>query len=576
MASIKDKAGTSVGNGYKLISEAPLDVRFVVEDTTQLNSIVTDKGCYPGLEVWVESDSKKYRAIPSDGSYVWEEVAAGSGEGYWANLKVTKTSDDNTSPTFAPTFQVKLANNTAYGPTGAWGWASPVPKFLWHDLLAFRSAKAEFSTDGGATWVEDTNDNYVRGLTNQKENQHFEIINTTRNAARFTWDGGTQIWHACMAEWLLIGFTYNASAAKCRVQFQFSSDGSTWTDATNTEMQGNQQPYWIRLNSDWVKCRYVRLLITRIGGGTHSAISSVKWITRRWGNQGFGSELEKPYSWDNNANILAKHSSSTLGTADAPWTKAYAQTIESRVDYTKMTGQQEYMKELGVISTTLSLNGITTKIDNNTPNFSLNGNMVELKGPDSGPHIRLLSWKGDNINGYTIYTSTDPNQDGSTSKPYDMTLSKDGKFTYKHAVTAGGFKHSDTTKGTDDYVLLAGGGAMALSELGGSIGTDNFVTLNTVQNITATKNFKSNAKLVICGAAASKNFMTRAVVGSDGSGAEGDLYLNYQANFPVHWGASGTGLLNADGSATATSFNINSKATWGYNASTECVELSWV
>lgn len=80
MATILDKAGTSVGNAYKLISESPLDVRFVVADTTERDSIATAKGCYPGLEVWVESEKKKYRAIPEYNEqdeltgYGWKEV----------------------------------------------------------------------------------------------------------------------------------------------------------------------------------------------------------------------------------------------------------------------------------------------------------------------------------------------------------------------------------------------------------------------------------------------------------------------------------------------------------------------
>lgn len=75
MASILDKAGTNVGNAYKLISASPLDVRFVVADTTERDSIVTANGCYPGLEVWVESEKKKYIAKYDGTTYTWEEIA---------------------------------------------------------------------------------------------------------------------------------------------------------------------------------------------------------------------------------------------------------------------------------------------------------------------------------------------------------------------------------------------------------------------------------------------------------------------------------------------------------------------
>lgn len=74
MADILNKAGTNVGNAYKLISASPLDVRFTVADIEERDSIVTANGCYAGLEVWVDSENKKYRAIPNGNSYVWKEV----------------------------------------------------------------------------------------------------------------------------------------------------------------------------------------------------------------------------------------------------------------------------------------------------------------------------------------------------------------------------------------------------------------------------------------------------------------------------------------------------------------------
>ena len=75
MADILDKAGTNVGNAYKLISASPLDVRFTVADIEERDSIITANGCYAGLEVWVDSENKKYRAIPSNDTFIWEEVA---------------------------------------------------------------------------------------------------------------------------------------------------------------------------------------------------------------------------------------------------------------------------------------------------------------------------------------------------------------------------------------------------------------------------------------------------------------------------------------------------------------------
>lgn len=96
-----------------------------------------------------------------------------------------------------------------------------------------------------------------------------------------------------------------------------------------------------------------------------------------------------------------------------------------------------------------------------------------------------------------------------------------GNLKVKGSVTANGFKHSDSTTGTNDYVLLAGGGTKALSDFGtgsgnvsGSsltadyivIGNGNssikvssnkvsdFVTLTGAQTITGTKTFDAPIK----------------------------------------------------------------------------------
>ena len=98
MANITNKAGTTVGNAYKLISENPLDVRFVVDDITERDSIVSSKGCYPGLEVWVKSENKKYTAIPNGSTYTWNE-ASNISNYYWANIKISEESSTATTPT---------------------------------------------------------------------------------------------------------------------------------------------------------------------------------------------------------------------------------------------------------------------------------------------------------------------------------------------------------------------------------------------------------------------------------------------------------------------------------------------
>ena len=57
--SITDKKGINVTSGFKLISGQPIDARFIVEDETELQTIVTNGAVYEGLHVWVKSLGKE-------------------------------------------------------------------------------------------------------------------------------------------------------------------------------------------------------------------------------------------------------------------------------------------------------------------------------------------------------------------------------------------------------------------------------------------------------------------------------------------------------------------------------------
>ncbi len=250
---------------------------------------------------------------------------------YWANVALGTSANDNTTPTFNPAFKVKVATNNDLNPSADWAWASPIAKYLWHDLLAFRAAKFESSTDG-ATWTQNTAENYTKMVTNQKESQELTIIDDSKPYCRFTWLPSTtsKTWHACQAQWLVIGFTWVSSAATCTIKFQTTSDGgTTWTDACSVSVAGNSTPHWIKLDSSkWSNCYGVRLIFTRTSSAGSTAISSVKWLTPRWGNQGFGSEAEFPYEWNNNQDIYPRAAkTSSLGLSSKEWANVYTEKI---------------------------------------------------------------------------------------------------------------------------------------------------------------------------------------------------------------------------------------------------------
>lgn len=498
MASIKDKAGTSVGNGYKLISEAPLDVRFVVEDTTQLNSIVTDKGCYPGLEVWVESDSKKYRAIPSDGSYEWQEVGTKSDVVDIDTSNFVTVAGDPQTISSAKTF-------------------TSLTKIL---------------------------------ITEENEQDNALDIRSTSNG---TTDG---IWRGRMVvgsqdRTFLMGVYKNL----CGLGAHKWTSPVAWED--------------IYINPDGTAKLY-------LGGKNWTKDSGVIKIE----NTSLGAFINRSGSlnstptWNKIASIdgVTKDNVTTYGTSGT-LPKFYG---DGRLGNSRITDDGSTI-QLDKVKVT---NPVTAGTVSNVM-FALN-----VSAKDSALNLNNLTEAGV----YRLASIADaqncPNFASGSSLAYGQVLVVRGagdtaaQIAFPYLASEMAFRVTNAIgndKGTwKDWVQVASQDWVKDYISGSGTDGSGYVTLNTVQTITATKNFKNNAKIVICGTAASKNFMTRAVVGSDGNGAEGDLYLNYQANFPVHWGASGTGLLNADGSATATSFNINSKATWGYNSSTECVELSWV
>lgn len=293
---------------------------------------VDDSGNLTATKLILKSSSDSYVLLGGGGTkalsdFVLDSELPDPTDYYWANVKVSESSSTSTKPTFANNFLVNIATNNVLTPSADWAIASAIPKYLWHDLLPFRAAKAEYSTDG-TTWTEDTTDKYRRTLTNQKENQTITVLSDSRPYARFTWDGGSAIWHACQADWLVIGFAYASPAAKCSIKFQYSTDGTTWIDSLTVGSSSyGSAPSWFKINSSFSQCRAVRLVLTRTNDSGSLNLSSVKWLTKRWGNQGMGSELEKPYSWDNNANLYYRNNSSTLGLSSAPWSAIYGTTI---------------------------------------------------------------------------------------------------------------------------------------------------------------------------------------------------------------------------------------------------------
>lgn len=73
-----------------------------------------------------------------------------------------------------------------------------------------------------------------------------------------------------------------------------------------------------------------------------------------------------------------------------------------------------------------------------------------------------------------------------------------GNATVKGSVTANGFKHSNSTTGTNDYVLLAGGGTKSLSDFGTGSGnvSGSGLTANCIVLGNGSSSIKTSSKTI--------------------------------------------------------------------------------
>lgn len=254
-----------------------------------------------------------------------------SAKKYWADIEVSGSSSKTTAPTLSPDFKFNVASNSVIGAAANKAIASPLAKYLWHDILSFGvngHPTVSVSSDGGSTWAASTDETLQKKLFIQREDQTVTVLDDTKTAIRWQWYS-TQF-HACQASYLNIGFAYSAKQATFNILWETSTDGSTWTTSFKVDgVKYTSSPYWFYLTTNWSNAYWVRLTITRTSeAGTSANISGIKLLTPRWGNQGRGAEYEKPYSWDYLQNIFPRaNNSATLGTSTAKWKNVYATTF---------------------------------------------------------------------------------------------------------------------------------------------------------------------------------------------------------------------------------------------------------
>lgn len=415
------KTASILSGTFNLVEGAKVTVKFtyantVANPTLNINSTGA-KQIYAGGSALSEGQWWKSGAIIDfvyNGEFWVLTSGAGSGGGaYWANIQTSHLSNENTKPTFNPEFKVYLPNNTVIPGTAGMAYASPIGKYLWHDLFAFGVngyPTVSISSNGGSSWTTSTNTDYTHKPFIKKENQSITVLKDGQTAIRWQWFNSQ--FHACQAKFLNIGFTYQASIGTFNITFETSKDGTTWTKGfEKTGCKYNQAPYWFYLTSGWSSEYYARLTLTRTSSTGSVGISGIKLLTSRWGDQGRGSEYEYPYDWDIDQNIFPRNNNTAqLGTQALKWKDVYATTFHGALDgnATSATTASSAAK----VNHTLSTN---TK-------YSLSGTILTANG------------SSDIVFDTGIYTDTTPG----------------------HLVVTGGIDNTGDLKQADGHIYLTG------------------------------------------------------------------------------------------------------------------------
>ncbi len=217
----------------------------------------------------------------------------------------TLRTDDNFVVPGLSSVSVATLTNSSYiipgsGAAAAYLAYSPVPKYLWHDLLSFNRwwGTPTFETYNGS-WSAGTLDS---NLFAQKESYSATVVNgTSVTGARWMWNNANLAYS--YPNWWALGFSYNGATASSKdILIESSPDGTTWTTRhTSTGNTANASPVWAYMTDNGGHT-YIRLTIS-VTNSQPLTMASIKALSSRWGNQGGGSEYEFAYDWDSSRRI---------------------------------------------------------------------------------------------------------------------------------------------------------------------------------------------------------------------------------------------------------------------------------
>lgn len=220
---------------------------------------------------------------------------------------ITTIQTDNRSTIYAPPNTILPANPVSL-------LQSPIPKYLWHDVLAFCRIKTPtyYTSADGETWTEATLNKQL--FAHKEKWGASTVLSSTITGSRWVWlNAGL---YASNVSWLVLGITYAYPTCHFDLSVETSSDGeSTWTSLCSlTNAYYNQTPIWIKTSGTCQSS--LRITIIRNSSSAENStlkLGSIRYLTNRWGDQGQGSEYEHPYTWDSDFNLSPLSGASFVG-----------------------------------------------------------------------------------------------------------------------------------------------------------------------------------------------------------------------------------------------------------------------
>ena len=123
-------------------------------------------------------------------------------------------------------------------------------------------------------------------------------------------------------EWLVIGRSWSSAWPDMRILIEYKENAdaswTTLTDVTYPAGKGAITPLFIRPYTGYMTNHdQLRITLSKKPGSTGTqSISAMKMLTNRWGGQGYGTELQYPYDWDENQNVSFNGNLTTTNNLD--------------------------------------------------------------------------------------------------------------------------------------------------------------------------------------------------------------------------------------------------------------------